>query len=102
MPFEKGRSGNPGGRAKAVLPDGRSLMDLAREHTPTAVNALVDVLSSEEASDAAKVSAATALLDRGWGRPRQDVSLEVTSDEGIASVLEQARRRAAEATPSVN
>jgi hypothetical protein len=95
MPFVKGQSGNPGGRAKAVLPDGRSLMDLAREHTPKAVQALVEVMDRADASDAAKVSAATAILDRGWGRPKQDLGIEVKSDDAVASLLERARRLAA-------
>jgi hypothetical protein len=77
-----------------TLPDGRTLTDLAREHTPKAVQALVDVLESSDASDAAKVSAATAILDRGWGRPKQDLGIEMKSDETTAALLEQARRRA--------
>lgn len=96
MAFVKGQSGNPGGKAK-VLPDGRTLTDLARDHTERAVTALVDVLDSADASDAAKVSAATAILDRGWGRPKQDLGIEMKPDEATASLLEQARRRAATA-----
>jgi hypothetical protein len=99
MPFVKGQSGNPGGRAKVALPDGRTLTDIAREHTPKAVEALVAVLDSKDASDAAKVSAATAILDRGWGRPKQDLGIELKSDEQAASLLEQARRRAIEHRP---
>lgn len=95
MTFQKGQSGNPGGRAKVTLPDGRTLTDLAREHTPKAVQALVDVLDNSEASDAAKVSAATAILDRGWGRPKQDLGIEMKPDEATAALLEQARKRAA-------
>lgn len=94
MPFVKGQSGNPGGKSK-VLADGRTLTDLAREHTPKAVQALVDVLDNGEASDAAKVSAATAILDRGWGRPKQDLGIEMKPDEATAALLEQARKRAA-------
>jgi hypothetical protein len=96
MPFQKGQSGNPGGKSKVVLPDGKTLTDLARDHTAKAVEALVKVIDSSEASDAAKVSAATAILDRGWGRPRQDLGIEMKSDETAASLLEQARRRAAQ------
>ena len=96
MPFKPGQSGNPGGKAKVTLPDGRTLTDLAREHTPKAVEALVAVLENSEASDAAKVSAATAILDRGWGRPKQDLGIEFKSDDQAASLLEQARRRASE------
>lgn len=96
MAFKKGQSGNPGGRAKLTLPDGRTLTDLAREHTVDALTALVKILESDDASDAAVVSASTAILDRGWGRPRQDVGIEMKSDEATASLLEQARKRASE------
>jgi hypothetical protein len=94
MTFRKGQSGNPGGRPKVKLPDGRTLTEIAREHTPKAVQTLVAVLDSAEASEAAKVSAATAILDRGWGRPRQDLGIEMKPDEATAALLEQARRRA--------
>lgn len=93
MPFQKGQSGNPGGRAKERLADGRTLADLAREHTEDALKALVRVLESSE-SDAAIVSAATAVLDRGWGRPRQDMGIEMSVNAETASLLEQARKRA--------
>jgi hypothetical protein len=99
MPFVKGQSGNPGGRAKVALPDGRTLTDIARDHTPKAVKALVAVLDDKEAPHSAKVSAATAILDRGWGRPKQDLGIEIRSDDQAASLLEQARRRAIEARP---
>jgi hypothetical protein len=95
VPFVKGQSGNPGGKAK-VLVDGRTLTDLARDHTEQAVTALVNVLDDPEATHSAIVGAATALLDRGWGRPRQDVGIEMKSDETVAALLEQARKRAAQ------
>ena len=38
---------------------------MAREHTPAALTALVDALRSPRE----RVSAAVALLDRGWGKP---------------------------------
>lgn len=46
MAFEKGRSGNPGGRPAAALDDGRTLADVAREHTVAAIESLVRVKSS--------------------------------------------------------
>lgn len=50
------------------------IRSLARSHTKLALDTLVGVASSPEAPHAAKVSAATALLDRGWGKPTQPVS----------------------------
>lgn len=50
------------------------IRSLARSHTELALNTLVGVASSPDAPHAAKVSAATALLDRGWGKPTQPVS----------------------------
>lgn len=64
-PFPKGRSGNPGGRPRAEL----DVQELARAHTPDAIAALVAALTSPRE----RVAAATALLDRAWGRPTQHV-----------------------------
>lgn len=65
----KGKSGNPGGRPKIV----GHVRDLARTHTDKAINALVEIVSNGDAPPAARVSAATSLLDRGWGKPSQPV-----------------------------
>lgn len=44
----------------------------AREHTAEALKALLYIAKNGK-SEPARVSAATALLDRGYGRPRQAV-----------------------------
>lgn len=67
--FKPGQSGNPGGRPKAVA----VVRDLAREHTETAITALVEIMTTGE-SAAARVAAAQAILDRGWGKPTQTVA----------------------------
>lgn len=77
MPFVKGQSGNPSGRAKTLLPDGRSLTDLAKEHTVEAVQCLLDTIRDKSVKVSTRVHAATAILDRGWGRPHQTVSADL-------------------------
>lgn len=71
-PFVKGKSGNPSGRPKV----NGVVQELARKHTAAAIKALVDALSDEKL----KVSAAQALLDRGWGKPNQ--TTEISGPQG--------------------
>ena len=49
------------------------IKSLARAHTESALNVLAGVMNEPEAPHAARVSAATALLDRGWGKPAQSI-----------------------------
>jgi hypothetical protein len=74
MTFKPGVSGNPGGRPKVV----GELRSLAREHTKAALEALVEIVGSKKAPPAARVAAANAILDRGYGRPETkiDATLE--------------------------
>jgi len=71
--FEKGISGNPGGRPGGL---GR-IRDIAQQHTENAIETLVRILNSETASPSAQVAAASALLDRGYGRPEQSLRASV-------------------------
>ncbi|GLT02955.1 hypothetical protein GCM10007897_43860 [Sphingobium jiangsuense] len=75
MAFKPGKSGNPGGRPKIKLPDGRTLTDLAREHTLEAVETLVDVMRNGDTSSA-RVAAADKILNRGWGAAPQTITLQ--------------------------
>lgn len=50
------------------------IRSLARSHTKTALKVLASIMSSEDHPAAARVSAAQALLDRGWGKPEQAIT----------------------------
>lgn len=50
------------------------IRSLARGHTEAAINTLAGIMNASDAPHAARVSAATAILDRGWGKPTQPVS----------------------------
>lgn len=50
------------------------IRSLARSHTDAALNTLVGIMNQPEAPHAARVSAAQAVLDRGWGKPAQAIT----------------------------
>lgn len=86
--WKPGESGNPSGRPKVVA----EVRDLARAHTGAAMQALVSIMSNAEAPCAARVAAAAHILDRGYGKPQQNISATVrtikqmTDDELLAYI----------------
>ena len=101
--FVKGRSGNPGGRLKNGDPSGRlkkpppefaphtddpdgagrrtvgDLVIEARKFSGLAVDTLVE-LTKDNYAPSTRYVAATALLDRGYGRPAQSLDLHLSAD----------------------
>ena len=68
-------------RAKAEIPAGDlkwspEIKDLARKHTDEALETLAAIMRNPKASASARVSAANALLDRGYGK----APLHITGD----------------------
>jgi hypothetical protein len=64
---------------------------MARLHTGEALATLVGIMTNGDAPATARVSAANAVLDRAWGKPRQDFELANAGDPVAA--IERARRR---------
>ena len=96
--FKKGESGNPGGQPKdPVIPpplspgyapdqtgaiDRRTIRNIvieARRFSGLAIDTLVE-LTRDNHADSTRYSAATALLDRGYGRPAQSLDLHLSAD----------------------
>jgi len=66
-------AGRPkGAKDRATAEQGATIAELARGHSQTALQALVDIAMNGE-SEAARVSAANALLDRGFGKAPQAI-----------------------------
>lgn len=65
------------------------IRSLARSHTRSAINVLVGVMRSKDATAAARVSAANAILDRGWGKAAQQLQ---NSDDGALELIHRIER----------
>jgi hypothetical protein len=70
--------------AKAVT----EIRSLARSHTRTALNVLVAVMRNTKATPPARVAAANAILDRGWGKPTQSLG----NDENALELIHRIER----------
>lgn len=71
----------------------KEIQSLARNHTDAAVKVLAGIMNQTNCTPAARVAAATALLDRGWGKPAQTVDMTVRrqiakelSDDELADI----------------
>jgi len=83
---KSGRGGaRPGAGRKPGTPNSTSRSDavklgkIARGHTTEAIKTLVEICLTSP-SDAARISAANALLDRGYGKPLQ--AMDHSSPDG--------------------
>ncbi|MGI0133363.1 MAG: DUF5681 domain-containing protein [Candidatus Micrarchaeaceae archaeon] len=90
--FKPGVSGNPSGRPKSDA----SIRELAKQHTHVAISTLVEIMGSKTAPASARVNAASALLDRGWGKPSlhvESVSVNLTLADALEQIARQEERR---------
>lgn len=82
------------------------IRSLARAHTDSALKTLAGIMNQPDAPPAARVAAAQALLDRGWGKPHQtaevvhyNVKAAQLSDDQLAGYLASASSDGAAETP---
>jgi hypothetical protein len=77
--WKKGQSGNPeGGRLQR--PELREIRELAATYSVAAVHTLATIMQNARTPVAARIAAATALLDRAYGRPA--LAVEHTGPDG--------------------
>lgn len=95
--FLPGKSPNPGGRPARLS----EVLDLARDHTAEAIEGLLEIARSPRAPAVARVRAWEIVLDRAWGRPPQNVSLDVPqisrAEEALADLSDEELRALASA-----
>jgi len=65
----------------------------ARQHTKEAIDTLVEIMRNPKCQSRSRVSAASLLLDRGWGKARETLEHGVTSELGELLQLIDGRTR---------
>ena len=64
------------------------IRSLARSHTEAAIKVLAGVMNQKKTPPAARVSAAVALLDRGWGKPTPMIADDPEGEPIEAEVMD--------------
>lgn len=87
----EGAGRKPGSPNKAT----REIRALAGEHAPTAIGTLVELMKDDATPAAARVAASKELIERGFGRTGNVVSLELETplsaldpDKAISSITD--------------
>ena len=83
--IKKGQVLNPTGRPKKVWTAKelleqqvkRDLKMAAREHSPEALQLVLDTMRNTDASLQYRLAAANSILDRGWGKPTNQHEIQV-------------------------
>lgn len=88
VPIKRGR-GRPKG-SKNKVPN--EVKELAQQYGAEALKTLAEIMRDGGQPGAARVSAANALLDRGYGKPVQ--ANEISGKDGLPIVYEFVVRRA--------
>lgn len=91
--FAKGYSGHPRASLR-VLPDGRTLAQIARESTEEAVHLLTCVMRGVDPQTGEprdydmkdRIKAVEHILNRGWGKAVSNVVIEAPEEKDIAEL----------------
>lgn len=101
-PIKKGRGGarqGAGRKPADATPHKIALREEAQKHGAKALQALVDIAKDKEAPPAARVAAANAILDRGYGKPLNSHEHEHKGEVNVtAKVVLVPKKIAAEVT----
>jgi hypothetical protein len=78
--FERGKSGNPGGRHKGVI----EVIELARAESVACIESLVRLRDDPKQPGIVRLKAAEVLLDRAWGKAPAHLTLEDPREDARA------------------
>ena len=90
--FQRGVSGNPGGRPKSLA----KLVELAQGETEANIRALVSIRDNKRAAASARVAAVKELLDRAYGKSRQAIEHAATEGKSFDEIVCEVARQSEE------
>ncbi len=76
--WKPGESGNPTGRPK----DLKIIKDFAKKNSLNAVRVLIEIMNDVSQKAVSRIAAANGVLDRGYGKPSQEVIVKGTGKDG--------------------
>ena len=94
--FQKGKSGNPGGRTKKDL----EVEAHARLYAKRAIDVAKEIMEDEEAFKGDRLRAAQFIVERAYGKPREQLnvtherSVESMSDDELIAIARTASTKA--------
>jgi len=81
--FKPGQSGNPSGRKKMPEDVKRAFKEL----TPVAIEKLTEMINNPATKDADRLRAIDIVLDRGLGKPSQEINMDAKVDSAPVNVV---------------
>jgi hypothetical protein len=82
MAFSKGESGNLGRKGQ----DDHWLREIARKYCPDAFK--VHIANLEDEDPSVRHKAAEAILNRGYGKPKEEIGLDIQGNVNIKVIVE--------------
>lgn len=83
-PFAPGNSANPGGRPKKTEEE-FALIEACKKKAPEALEVILEIMQRGQ-SEKTRLSAAIAVIERGYGKPKQEQDLNLSGDVSIRSI----------------
>lgn len=84
-PFQKGQSGNPGGRKKKTQED-LDLEAACRKLTPRALDVVVDVMQNGE-NERNRLAAAQIIIERAYGKAVQPTKISGDAENPLKTCI---------------